>query len=186
MGRPIYHAPGDNVMMPAQPDTLQARFWTVAALVLVGAGAGAMLVLARDAPRVEPRTITPRGSLPAAEQALVEMFQNAAPSVAYITTEVLQPTGFFTATVAKGAGSGFVLDGDGHVVTNNHVVEGARSVYVQHVVVGHHMPVAVPHEATTGAFGDRRGEEAGRLQDLGGDVGHRRGGVLEHFHQRLL
>jgi len=118
-------------MMPAQPDTLQARFWTVAALVLVGAGAGAMLVLARDAPRVEPRTITPRGSLPAAEQALVEMFQNAAPSVAYITTEVLQPTGFFTATVAKGAGSGFVWDGDGHVVTNNHVVEGARSVYVQ-------------------------------------------------------
>src|SRR5438128_1993675 len=88
------------------------RIWSA------GAGAGAMLVLARDAPRVEPRTITPRGSLPAAEQALVEMFQNAAPSVAYITTEVLQPTGFFTATVAKGAGSGFVWDGDGHVVTN--------------------------------------------------------------------
>jgi 2-alkenal reductase len=51
--------------------------------------------------------------------------------VAYITTEILQPTGFFTAAVAKGAGSGFVWDADGHVVTNYHVVEGARSVFVQ-------------------------------------------------------
>jgi 2-alkenal reductase len=115
--------------MPAKVDTLRARLWT-AALVVV-AGAGGVLVLARDVPHVEPRAIAPRGPLPAGEQAVVEMFQNAAPSVAYITTEVLQPTGFFSAAVARGAGSGFVWDGEGHVVTNNHVVEGARSVYVQ-------------------------------------------------------
>jgi 2-alkenal reductase len=115
--------------MPGKPDSLQPRRWIGVALLL--ASSAGLLALARDAPRVEPRTITPRGPLPPVEQALVEMFQNAAPSVAYITTEILQPTGFFTATVAKGAGSGFVWDGNGHVVTNNHVVEGARSVYVQ-------------------------------------------------------
>jgi len=77
------------------------------------------------------RAIAPRGPLPSTEQSLIELFENAAPSVAYITTEILQPTGFFTAAVAKGAGSGFVWDGNGHVVTNNHVVEGARNVFVQ-------------------------------------------------------
>ncbi len=102
-----------------------------AAVALLLAAVGAALVLARDAPPVEPRTVTPRGPLLAAEQAQVELFENAAPSVAYITTEVLQATGFFTATVAHGAGSGFVWDGEGRVVTNNHVVEGARSVSVQ-------------------------------------------------------
>jgi 2-alkenal reductase len=128
MARSIYHAPRHNAAMPPNQDLLRPRRWIGLALLLGAAGA---LVLARDAPRAEPRAVTPRGPLPAAEQALVDLFQNAAPSVAYITTEVLQPTGFFTATVAKGAGSGFVWDAEGHVVTNNHVVEGARSVYVQ-------------------------------------------------------
>jgi 2-alkenal reductase len=101
--------------------------WILLALALGCAGG----VGARDAPRAEPRTVSARTPLPLSEQALVDLFQNAAPSVAYITTEVFQPTGFFTATVAKGAGSGFIWDDAGHVVTNNHVVEGARSVFVQ-------------------------------------------------------
>lgn len=114
--------------MLARPHLLCILRWAAAALGVAAFGA---LVLARDAPHVEPRAIAPRGPLPLAEQALVSLFDSAAPSVAYITTEILQPTGFFTATVAQGAGSGFVWDDAGHVVTNNHVVEGARSVYVQ-------------------------------------------------------
>jgi 2-alkenal reductase len=113
------------------PDLRRTRWWTASALLLVLAGASGLWVLARDAPHAAPREVTPRGPLPPSEQALVDLFANTAPSVAYITTEVLQPTGFFSATVAKGAGSGFVWDTSGHVVTNNHVVEGARSVFVQ-------------------------------------------------------
>ncbi len=79
----------------------------------------------------EPRAITPRGPLLPHEQALVRLFDEAAPSVAYITTEQVRATGFFTATVAEGAGSGFVWDSAGHVVTNHHVVEGARRVFVR-------------------------------------------------------
>ncbi|HEY4039805.1 MAG TPA: trypsin-like peptidase domain-containing protein [Burkholderiaceae bacterium] len=115
--------------MPARADTLRIRRWALVALLM--AGAPSVLVLARDLPKVESRAVTPRAPLPPSELSLVELFQNTAPSVAYITTEILQPTGFFTATVAKGAGSGFVWDDNGHVVTNNHVVEGARNVFVQ-------------------------------------------------------
>jgi len=73
----------------------------------------------------------PRGPLLPAEQAMVALFQAAAPSVAYITTEVVNSAGFLGAEVARGAGSGFVWDTAGHVVTNNHVVEGAAHVFVQ-------------------------------------------------------
>ncbi len=81
--------------------------------------------------KAEPRNIAPRGALLAPEQAMVHLFQTTAPSVAYITTEVVQGAGFFGAQLARGAGSGFVWDAAGHIVTNNHVVEGATHVYVQ-------------------------------------------------------
>lgn len=94
-----------------------------------------------DARDVAPRAVTPRGALPAAEQQLVDLFEGAAPSVAYITSEVLQSSGFFRAEVSQAAGSGFVWDAAGHVVTNNHVVEGARRLTVQ-------LDVGQPIEAT--------------------------------------
>ena len=87
--------------------------------------------LGASAASVEPRAVSPRGPLLPAEQSVVRLFENAAPAVAYITTERLEQTSFFTVGVAKNAGSGFVWDGEGHVVTNFHVVEGARNVKVQ-------------------------------------------------------
>ncbi|MBL8386441.1 MAG: trypsin-like peptidase domain-containing protein, partial [Burkholderiales bacterium] len=95
----------------------------LAAIALTAPGA------AREAPGARP--VSPRGALPAAEQQVVDLFETAAPSVAYITSEVLQATGFFRAEVAQSAGSGFVWDAAGHVVTNNHVVENARRLIVQ-------------------------------------------------------
>jgi len=84
---------------------------------------------ARDA--AAPRTVTPRPPLTGSESNVVALFENTAPSVAYIYTERQQVTGFFTIGTAKGAGSGFVWDTAGHVVTNYHVVEDADSVKVQ-------------------------------------------------------
>ncbi len=92
---------------------------------------GGVLVSGQTTSRTEPRPVAPRGPLSVEEQATVSLFENAAPSVAYITTEIVQPTGFFTAQVGRGAGSGFVWDTAGHVVTNNHVIEGATKVHVQ-------------------------------------------------------
>lgn len=77
-----------------------------------------------------PRAVTQRGPLLPDEKQVVDLFQAAAPSVAYITTERLERN-FFTVEVAQGAGSGFIWDTAGHVVTNYHVVEGASAVLVQ-------------------------------------------------------
>ena len=97
----------------------------VAALCLAGTGC----LQARD--NAVPRAVTPRGALPPTEQQVVDLFAQLAPSVAYITSEVLQQTSLFGAEVSQSAGSGFVWDTNGHIVTNNHVVEGARRLFVQ-------------------------------------------------------
>jgi serine protease Do len=51
------------------------------------------------------------------------------PSVVAITTEV-SGYSIFGAYTEEGAGSGWIIDADGLIVTNNHVVEGASSVVV--------------------------------------------------------
>ena len=55
-------------------------------------------------------------------------FERVAPSVAYIQTVVQafeSPLALRPTDVAQGAGSGFVWDEKGHVVTNFHVVQSA-------------------------------------------------------------
>ena len=79
----------------------------------------------------EPRPVTPRGELAPIERMASELFANAAPSVAYIFTEVT-PSGLFNEEkIRTGAGSGFIWDRAGHVVTNFHVIQGASRVGVR-------------------------------------------------------
>ena len=65
------------------------------------------------------------------EQAIVDLFENASPSVVYITT-VTRRRDFFgrTGEVPLGTGTGFVWDRDGHIVTNAHVLQGASNARV--------------------------------------------------------
>jgi S1-C subfamily serine protease len=76
-----------------------------------------------------PRDVSPRGDLTAHERHTVELFRQAAPSVVYIRSVSLQQD-FMAMREVEGAGSGFVWDADGHVVTNFHVVYGARGLEV--------------------------------------------------------
>lgn len=72
-----------------------------------------------------PRTTAPRADLGAIEAHTVTLFEKAAPSVVYIFTEERgNPEG-------GGAGSGFIWDKAGHIVTNFHVVEGSTRVRVR-------------------------------------------------------
>jgi 2-alkenal reductase len=73
--------------------------------------------------RGEPRVITPRGELAPAEQTAITLFQTVAPSVVQVVAAT--PSG------RGGTGSGFVWDEAGHIVTNNHVVEGASRIAVR-------------------------------------------------------
>ena len=72
----------------------------------------------------EPRAVTSRGTLAEAEQSAIGLFERTAPSVVYIFTRNGRGT-------SGGAGSGFVWDRGGHVVTNDHVVQGARQVAIR-------------------------------------------------------
>jgi 2-alkenal reductase len=80
---------------------------------------------------LSPRTVAPRGPLLEQERTMIALFDAAAPSVAYITTERVEANLFFAPEVSQGAGSGFVWDAAGHIVTNAHVIQGARRVLVQ-------------------------------------------------------
>jgi S1-C subfamily serine protease len=66
------------------------------------------------------------------EQATIELFEKAAPSVCYITTKVLQRDYWSRnlEEIPQGSGSGFVWDKDGHIVTNAHVISKSSKAYV--------------------------------------------------------
>ena len=81
-------------------------------------------------PDAVARPITPRGDLAQDEQATIELFQAASPSVVHITRVRSSGSLFSLREVADGTGSGFVWDGGGHVVTNFHVIQGAEELRV--------------------------------------------------------
>ncbi len=67
------------------------------------------------------------------EKNTISVFQNAAPSVVFITNNALQRD-FFTLDVTEiplGSGSGFIWDNKGHIVTNYHVIANANSLSVK-------------------------------------------------------
>jgi S1-C subfamily serine protease len=86
------------------------------------------------APAVSPLP-TPaarKSALDADEQSTVDLFRGASPSVVYITTMEVRRD-FFTMNdyaVPRGAGSGFVWDNQGHIVTNFHVIQDASGAQV--------------------------------------------------------
>lgn len=78
-------------------------------------------------PAMSPRTVTPRGELADDEKTTIELFQNAAGSVVYITNAALSRRGPSLMERTQGAGSGIVWDNVGHIVTNFHVIAAAYS-----------------------------------------------------------
>ena len=78
-----------------------------------------------------PRIVEPRGELANFEKATISIFNSAAPSVVYIFTENAVRGFFGSREVRQGAGSGFLWDRHGHVVTNYHVIQGAQAIQVR-------------------------------------------------------
>ncbi|HEY6308599.1 MAG TPA: trypsin-like peptidase domain-containing protein [Candidatus Angelobacter sp.] len=68
--------------------------------------------------------------LDAEEQENISVYKKALPAVVNITSTAVAYDFFYGAVPQQGAGSGFVIDSEGHILTNYHVIENARQVEV--------------------------------------------------------
>src|SRR5262245_59355459 len=60
----------------------------------------------------------------------IEIYQRMSPAVVNITSTTLDFDFFFNPMPKQGSGSGAIIDKQGHILTNYHVVEGARALEV--------------------------------------------------------
>src|SRR5258708_12348162 len=86
---------------------------------------------ARQATKVEALPISAKGegnaSLTDEESINVRVYRAASPAVENIMTRAVEYDFFMDAVPVEGAGSGFVMEAEGYVVTEFHVVQGAES-----------------------------------------------------------
>jgi S1-C subfamily serine protease len=81
---------------------------------------------------VNKRKVDPVTRITSVEEATIALFEESAPSVAFITTSTLRKD-YWTRDVTEipaGSGSGFVWDDAGHIVTNFHVIKDASKAVV--------------------------------------------------------
>ncbi|MBI2866129.1 MAG: trypsin-like peptidase domain-containing protein [Chloroflexi bacterium] len=113
-------------------------------LLLAGAGAGCLPpatptpVLpspqtSNATPPATPLDFTP--SPPPSNQAMglpsiADIVERVKPAVVSIQVEGVQFNIFLQPVPLEGAGSGFIFDSQGYILTNNHVIEGATSIQV--------------------------------------------------------
>ena len=83
-------------------------------------------------PDATPRLVTARGDLAADEQATIELFRSASPSVVYITSIAVRRNLFSLNLyeIPQGTGSGMIWDQQGRIVTNYHVISDANRIEV--------------------------------------------------------
>src|SRR5262245_34280509 len=89
---------------------------------------------------VSPQVVAARGSLAESEQASIAIFRAVSPSVVSVIAGT--PASAFNEEQVA-AGTGFVWDRQGHIVTNNHVVAGAARVLVRPPGGGEDVPARV-------------------------------------------
>jgi 2-alkenal reductase len=112
------------------------RFALAALLILVGAYVLEPYVTRLFYAAETPRAVTPRGDLAEWERTTITLFERVAPSVVHVfASPGRRGMTFEDGEGPEGgggqSGSGFVWDEAGHVVTNNHVVQGARPVVIR-------------------------------------------------------
>jgi len=79
---------------------------------------------------VEITEAAPGEALDGEEQNNISVYKKNIPSVVNVTSRAMQFDFFYGMVPQEGQGSGFVIDKDGHILTNYHVIADARQVEV--------------------------------------------------------
>src|SRR5260370_37848003 len=106
------------------------RIAIIAALALLGASVAQPYVTRLLLSETAPRAVTPRGDLSDAEQSVTALFERVSPSVVQVVGRQGGRNVFDEDSSGVQSGTGFVWDGAGNIVTNNHVVSGTTDVVV--------------------------------------------------------
>ena len=80
-----------------------------------------------------PLTLTEAHAAPeydSEEMNNISVYKKALPSVVNITSSTQTLNFFYGLVPSQGQGSGFILDKQGHILTNNHVIDNAQRVEV--------------------------------------------------------
>jgi putative serine protease PepD len=108
----------------------------IAAALALGGGAGAAIYAASSGSGSGQSTVVASvpaqpASTRATTTTLTQLYKNAAPGVVDITVASSDSSGFGQGGQSQAEGSGFVIDTNGDIVTNQHVVAGATSIKVR-------------------------------------------------------
>lgn len=111
----------------------------IALLAAAGGAAGSYFALGKNVAVAPPiasnsstTTVTTASTAPLIgdEQDNVTVYEKVGPTVVNITSTVLNFDNFLQAVPQQGTGSGSILDAEGRILTNYHVVKGARRLEV--------------------------------------------------------
>jgi putative serine protease PepD len=89
-----------------------------------------LLILIPVAPPPPLSPLTPAHALSPDEESNIKIYEEYAPAVVNIVTTTVTYDFFYNPVPSKGAGSGVIVDREGHILTNHHVVDGARRLDV--------------------------------------------------------
>jgi S1-C subfamily serine protease len=107
----------------------------IAGLILIQTGVVDTSDNDSSGPVIEPAALARPASNSNQGLTVHDIYQRDADGVAFIRSTIVQKTqsvfGFPQQQSSEATGSGFLIDNDGHILTNAHVVEGAKTVTVQ-------------------------------------------------------